>query len=50
MNNIKQNAPQGATHYSETIAEIIYLRFHKDTWNCYVFGGWFYYTPEIGQS
>lgn len=42
---IRKNAPEGATHYSDDF-EVIYLRRNKGVWNCWVFDGWFLYVPE----
>ena len=39
--DIKKNAPIGATHYLELDFDIIYLRqTHNFGWNCFVMGKW----------
>ena len=48
---IKANAPEGATHYSDIIFDIIYLKeSHKYGWECFVFGSWHPYTVEDNEE
>lgn len=51
IDEIRKNAPDGATHYSETTMEYIYLKeSYKYGWKCFVFGGWFPYSVEDGEE
>ena len=48
---IKKNAPDGATHYSETDMEYIFLKeSYKYGWKCFVFGSWQPYTVEDNEE
>lgn len=43
--------PEGATHYSETPMERIYLKeSYKYGWKCYVFGAWHPYDAEDNED
>lgn len=43
--------PEGATHYSETPMERIYLKeSYKYGWKCYVFGAWRPYDAEDNED
>lgn len=49
--NPKTEIPKGATHYSETIMERIYLKeSYKYGWKCYVFGDWMPYEAEDNEE
>ena len=49
--DIKQNAPDGATHYSETDMEYIFLKeSYKYGWKCFVFGSWQPYIVEDNEE
>ena len=44
---IKDNAPEGATHYSDIGIDIIYLKeSFKYDWKCFCFGQWQPYILE----
>lgn len=47
---IKDAAPEGATHYSETPMEYIYLRTYNTLWQCYAFGEWWHYDVINGEE
>ena len=48
---IKKNAPDGATHYSETDMEYIFLKeSYKYGWKCFVFGSWQPYIVEDNEE
>lgn len=49
---IKQNAPDGATHYSETDMEYIFLKeSYKYGWKCFGrFGSWQPYIVEDSEE
>ena len=43
--------PEGATHYSETPMEIIFLKeSYKYGWKCYAFGEWNPYLSEVDEE
>ena len=48
---IKDRAPYGATHYSETDMEYIFLKeSYKYGWKCFVFGSWKPYIAEDNEE
>ena len=48
---IKDIAPDGATHYSETDMEYIFLKeSYKYGWKCFVFGSWQPYIVEDNEE
>ena len=48
---IKKNAPQGATHYTDIGIDIIYLKeSYKYGWKCFVFGSWQAYMVEDNEE
>ena len=48
---IKDNAPQGATHYSDIGIDIIYLKeSFKYGWKCFCFGQWQPYILEDDED
>ena len=51
IEQIRKEAPEGATHYSETPIEIIFLR-ELDNYKleCYAFGEWHPYSSELDEE
>ena len=48
---IKTNAPDGATHYSDIGFDIIYLKeSYKYGWKCFAFGLWKPYIAEDNEE
>lgn len=48
---IKDNAPDGATHYSDIGIDVIYLKeSYKYGWKCFCFGQWQPYILEDGEE
>ena len=51
MKKIVDGAPDGATHYSETDMEYIFLKeSYKYGWKCFVFGSWQPYIVEDNEE
>ena len=51
IEQIRKEAPEGATHYSETPMEIIFLKeSYKYGWKCYMFGEWHPYLSEVDEE
>ena len=51
LEQIKSQAPEGATHYSEADTEYIFLKeSYKYGWKCYVFGVWQPYIAEDNEE
>lgn len=50
LDQIKDNAPEGATHYSETPMEYIFIKQYKGMWQCYAFGEWWHYVQEENEE
>lgn len=51
IEEIRKNAPEGATHYSETPMEYIFLKeSYKYGWYCYAFGAWHPYDVEDDEE
>lgn len=51
IEQIRKESPEGATLYSETPMEIIFLKgSYKYGWKCYVFGEWHPYLSEVDEE
>ena len=51
IEEIRKEAPEGATHYSETPVEIIFLKeSYKYGWKCYAFGEWHPYDESQDEE
>ena len=51
IDDIRKQAPQGATHYSDIGFDIIYLKeSYKYGWKCFVFGLWQPYIAEDDEE
>lgn len=47
---IKDNAPDTASHYSDIGFDVIYLRRMIDCWECFAFGSWQLYITSDGEQ
>ena len=51
IEQIRKEAPDGATHYIEAPMEIIFLKeSYKYGWKCFVFGSWKPYIAEDNEE